>query len=306
MAKALGLITPTRPELPKVKNEAWAHNPIDRFILARLEREGLSPSPEAAKTTLIRRLSFDLTGLPPTPEEADAFLTDQSANAYEKVVDRLLASPRVWRADGLRMARGRSLCRHQRLPERRRTRHVALRDWVIEAYNRNLPFDQFTIEQIAGDLLPKATLEQESPPASTATIAATPKGASFPRNTRVEYVVDRVETTSTVWLGLTLGCARCHEHKFDPFTQKGVLPAVRLLQQHPGEGTGHQAGQLAALYQGAEAPSRKRKLDRLNEAMLKKILDLTFMEKPAHLYAGLLKDIPAHFDWADESNRSCI
>ena len=232
-------ITPTRPELPPVKNEAWVRNAIDRFILARLEREGLTPSPEAAKTTLIRRLSFDLTGLPPTPAEVDQFLRESDATpqaAYERLVDRLLASPRygermAWR--WLEAARYADTNGYQTDAERDMYRW---RDWVIEAYNRNLPFDQFTIEQIAGDMLPNATLDQKIATGFNRNHRGNAEGGIVPEEYAVEYVVDRVETTSTVWLGLTLGCARCHEHKFDPFAQKEFYQLFAYFNNVPEKG----------------------------------------------------------------------
>ncbi|MBS1810698.1 MAG: DUF1549 domain-containing protein [Acidobacteria bacterium] len=213
-------VAPIRPALPKVKNTAWPKNAIDYFVLERLEREGLQPAPEADRTTLLRRVSFDLTGLPPTPKEVDDFLNDQSPNAYEKVVDRLLASPRY----GERMAfkwldaaRYADTNGYQIDGNRSAWRW---RDWVIEAFNANKPFDEFTIEQLAGDLLPKATFDQRVATAFNRNHRINAEGGIVPEEYRHEYVMDRVDTTSTVFMGLTLGCSRCHNHKYDPFTQK--------------------------------------------------------------------------------------
>ncbi|HEX4945759.1 MAG TPA: DUF1549 domain-containing protein, partial [Blastocatellia bacterium] len=213
-------VAPVRPSLPSVKNTAWPQNAIDYFVLARLEKEGLQPAPEADKATLLRRVSFDLTGLPPTLQELDDFLQDKSPNAYEKVVDRLLASPRY----GERMAykwldaaRYADTNGYQVDGVREAWRW---RDWVIEAFNANKPFDQFTIEQLAGDLLPNPTLEQRIATAFNRNHRINAEGGVVPEEYRVEYVVDRVDTTATVFMGLTLGCARCHNHKYDPFTQK--------------------------------------------------------------------------------------
>src|SRR5207253_2262582 len=158
--KHWSFLPPRRPPLPPVKSARWCRNPIDAFILDRLEREGLAPSPEADKATLIRRVTLDLTGLPPTPSEVDAFLRDSSPNAYEKVVDRLLASPRYGERMAIRWldaARYADTNGYQTDGERYMWRW---RDWVIDAFNRNMPFDEFTIEQIAGDMLPNATLDQ--------------------------------------------------------------------------------------------------------------------------------------------------
>jgi hypothetical protein len=205
---------------PEVKNKTWPRNPIDYFVLARLEREGLAPSPEANKETLLRRMTLDLTGLPPTPAETNAFLADRSPDAYEKVVDRLLASPRY----GERMAerwldaaRYADTDGYQYDAERIMWRW---RDWVINSFNRNQRFDQFTLEQIAGDMLPNATLDQKIATGFNRNHRGNSEDGIVAEEYGVEYVVDRVETTSTVFLGLTLGCARCHNHKYDPFTQK--------------------------------------------------------------------------------------
>ncbi|MCE9531180.1 MAG: DUF1553 domain-containing protein [Planctomycetes bacterium] len=230
------LITPTLPKDPPVKNQAWVRNPIDRFILARLEREGLSPSAEAAKTTLIRRLSLDLTGLPPTIAEVDAFLKDSKADAYERLVDRLLSSPRygermAWR--WLEAARFADTNGYQTDADRDMYRW---RDWVIAAFNRNMPFDQFTIEQLAGDMLPNATLDQKIATGFNRNHRGNSEGGIVPEEYAVEYVVDRVETTATVWLGLTLGCTRCHDHKYDPFSQKEFYQLFAYFNNVPEKG----------------------------------------------------------------------
>jgi hypothetical protein len=213
-------IAPQRPDLPAVRDAKWVRNPIDSFVLERLEREGIRPSLEAERERLIRRVSLDLTGLPPSPAEVDAFITETSPDAYEKVVDRLLASPRY----GERMAeRWLDAARYadshgyQTDGERQMWRW---RDWVIDAFNQNMRFDRFTIEQLAGDLLPNATLEQRIATGFNRNHRANAEGGIVPEEYQVEYVVDRVSTTATVWLGITLGCARCHDHKYDPFSQK--------------------------------------------------------------------------------------
>ena len=218
--KHWSFIPPQRSPLPAVKQPDWARNPIDRFILARLEREGLAPAAEAGKETLIRRVTLDLTGLPPTLAEIDAFLADDSPDAYERVVDRLLASPRYGERmvlEWLDAARYSDTNGYQ--ADATRTMWP-WRDWVIGALNRNMPFDEFTIEQIAGDMLPDATLNQKIATAFNRNHMLNGEGGRIPEESRNEYVVDRVETTATVWLGVTLGCARCHDHKYDPFTQK--------------------------------------------------------------------------------------
>ena len=211
---------PVAPQPPPVADEESIRDPIDRFVRARLEREGLAPSPEASRETLLRRVSLDLTGLPPVPEEIDRFLADAAPDAYETQVDRLLASPRygermAW--EWLEAARYADTNGYQE--DRTRTMWP-WRDWVVEALNRNLPFDRFTIEQIAGDLLPGATLEQRLATGFHRNHPLNGEGGAIAEESRHNYVFDRVDTTATVWLGVTLGCARCHDHKFDPFRQE--------------------------------------------------------------------------------------
>ncbi len=253
LAKALVLYSPVRPALPEIHQPDWPKNPIDHFVLARLEREGLKPSAEADPRTLIRRVSFDLTGLPPTPAEVDAFLQDHSPNAYEKVVDRLLASPHYGErmaAKWLDAARYADTNGYQTDAERSMWRW---RDWVIDAFNRNLPYDRFTVEQIAGDLLPGATRDQIIATGFNRNHRANGEGGIIPEEYAVEYVVDRVETTSTVWMGVTLGCARCHNHKFDPFTQKEFYQMFAYFNQVPERGNAFKYGNSPPVITGAPA-----------------------------------------------------
>ena len=211
-------------------------NPVDRFILARLEREGLKPSPPASKATLLRRVTLDLTGLPPSLDEIDEFLSDDSPDAYERVVDRLLASPRFgerFARPWLDAARYADTSGYQSDGERIMWRW---RDWVIDAFNDNKPFDEFTIEQIAGDLLPNATLDQVLATGFNRNHRGNAEGGIIPEEYAVEYVVDRVDTTATVWLGLTLGCCRCHDHKFDPFSQREYYQLFAFFNNVPERG----------------------------------------------------------------------
>ncbi|MGA2063967.1 MAG: PSD1 and planctomycete cytochrome C domain-containing protein [Thermoguttaceae bacterium] len=214
------LIAPLRPPPPPVKNPAWARNPIDAFVLAALEQHGLQPAAEADRRTLARRLSLDLTGLPPTPAEVEAFVNDPSPAACENLADRLLASQRwgehrarYW-LDAARYAdtHGIHFDNYREI--------WAYRDWVIDAFNRNLPFDRFTIEQLAGDLLPEATPQQRVASGFNRCNITTNEGGAINEEYLVLYARDRTETTARVWLGLTAGCAVCHDHKFDPLTQK--------------------------------------------------------------------------------------
>jgi hypothetical protein len=214
------LITPKRPKPPAVKNTKWVRNPIDAFILAELEKRGLQPAPEADRRTLARRLSLDLTGLPPAPKEVEAFVKDTSPDAYERYVDRLLKSPhwgehrgRYW-LDAARYAdtHGIHFDNYREI--------WAYRDWVITAFNKNMRFDQFTVEQLAGDLLPNPTLDQRVATGFNRCNITTNEGGVIPEEYLVLYTRDRTETAARVWLGLTANCAVCHDHKFDPLPTK--------------------------------------------------------------------------------------
>jgi Protein of unknown function (DUF1553)/Protein of unknown function (DUF1549)/Planctomycete cytochrome C len=232
-------ITPSQPPVPKVKYQSFIKNPIDNFIVHELEKRNLSPSSEASREVLLRRVTLDLTGLPPTPREIEDFLADKSANAYERVVDRLLNSShygermamqwldyaRYADSNGFQTDSSRSMW--------------PWRDWVIEAFNRNMPFDQFSIQQIAGDLLP-------NPSSNPSQIIATGfnrnhrlngEGGLIAEEWRIETVIDRVETTGLTWLGLTLGCARCHDHKYDPLSQKDFYQLFAFFNNIKESGT---------------------------------------------------------------------
>ncbi len=207
------------PQVEPVAGEAWPRNAIDHFVLAKLQSEGLTPSPEAAKATLARRMSLDLIGLPPTWEEVQQFVQDESPDAYDTLVDRLLQSPHfgermamVW----LDAARYSDTDGYQ--GDGTRT-NWPWRDWVIDAYNRDMPFDQFTIEQFAGDLLPNATSEQQLATCFHRNHMTNGEGGRDPEESRIDYVIDRLNTLGTVWLGLTLNCCQCHSHKYDPISQ---------------------------------------------------------------------------------------
>jgi hypothetical protein len=209
-----------RPQLPKVERADWPRNGVDHFVLSRMTERKLQPSERASKETLIRRITLDLIGLPPTLDEVDAFLADDSPDAFEKVVDRLLASERfgehfatAW-LDAARYADSNGY-------QQDRTRTLwPWRDWVVRAFNSNMPFDQFSIEQLAGDQLEKASLDQQVATGFHRNHMLNGEGGRIAEESRVEYVMNRVETTGAVWLGLTVSCARCHDHKYDPISQR--------------------------------------------------------------------------------------
>jgi hypothetical protein len=249
-------IPPVRSAVPTVRNTAWARNDIDRFVLARLENEGLTPSPEAPREILLRRAALDLTGLPPTPAELAKFLADASPRAYENAVDRLLTSPRYGErmaARWLDAARYADSNGYQYDGERVMWRW---RDWVIEAYNRNLPYDRFAVEQLAGDLLSNATPDQRLATGFNRNHRGNTEDGIVPEEYAVEYVVDRLETTSTVFLGVTLGCARCHNHKYDPFTQKEFYQFFAYFNNVPENGRAMKYGNSPPLMKAPTAAQR--------------------------------------------------
>ncbi len=229
-------IPPRKASRPKVKDTAWPRNDIDYFVLSRLEREQLRPSRQADKGTLLRRVTLDLTGLPASPEDIEAFVRDDSPNAYEKVIDRLLASPRYGERMAIRWLEAARYADTNGYQTDGPRTMWPWRDWVIDAFQRDMPFDQFTIEQIAGDLLPNATLSQKVATAFNRNHRTSAEGGIVDEEFRVEYVADRAETTSTVWLGLTVGCARCHDHKFDPITQKDYYSLFAFFNNVPERG----------------------------------------------------------------------
>ncbi len=226
--------TPKRPQVPEVTQPAWPKNEIDTFILARLDREKLNPSPVADRATLIRRVTFDLTGLPPTPEEVDAFIHNDSADAYEQLVDRLLASSRF----------GEHIARYWLDAARYGDTHGLhldnyremwpYRDWVIKSINNNMPYDQFVIEQLAGDLLPEPTKDQVIATGFNRCNVSTSEGGSIAEEVKMRNVVDRVDTVGTVFMGLTFECTRCHDHKFDPLTQKDFYSVYAFFNSIDG------------------------------------------------------------------------
>ncbi len=225
------LIPPKAEALPRVADSDWPRNGIDYWILARLEKEGLHPSPEADSYTLLRRVSLDVRGLPPTPGELEQFLSDRAPGAYERAVDRFLDDPAYgerWARMWLDLARYADSAGYGSDPLRTIWRY---RDWVISAFNRNLPYDQFTIEQMAGDLLPDPTLDQKMATAFHRNTMTNTEGGTDDEEFRVAAIKDRVDTTMQVWMGLTMGCAKCHSHKYDPLTNDEYYKFYAIFNQ---------------------------------------------------------------------------
>ena len=266
-----------KPDPPPVRNRAWVRNALDAFVLDRLEAEGLEPSPEAAPETLIRRVTLDLTGLPPTPRDLDRFLRDPSSGAYEKLVDRLLGSTRYGEHMAVRWleaARYADTNGYQSDGIRQMWRW---RDWVIDAFNRNLGFHRFTIEQLAGDLLEGATRDQIVATGFNRNHRTSAEGGSIDEELRVEYVADRVETTSTVWMGLTVGCARCHDHKYDPISQREYYRFFAFFNNVPERGFVYNFGNEDPVIK-APTPSQQARLDKLDAQVRKARLRLEELE----------------------------
>jgi len=282
-------VKPVRPAVPVVKEKGWVRNPIDAFVLERLEKEGIEHSPEASKETLIRRVTLDLTGLPPTPGEVDAFLADSSPDAYEKVVDQLLASPRygermVWAwLDAARYADTNGY-------QGDNTRTMwPWRDWAVKAMNENMRFDRFTVWQIAGDLLPNATAEQKIATGFCRNHMINGEGGRIPEENRVDYVMDQTETVGTVWMGVTIGCCRCHDHKFDPFLQKEYYELFAFFNNTPVTGAGGN-GQTAPVVDMA-TPEQKAKQVEYQRAVKKVAVEVDVMER--ELFPRGPKELPA-------------
>ncbi|HYO81102.1 MAG TPA: DUF1553 domain-containing protein [Bryobacteraceae bacterium] len=289
--KHWAFVAPTAPDVPE------GVHPVDFFVRKRSNAIGLEPSPEADRVTLLRRVSFDLTGLPPTPEEVVNFTSDKDPKAYEKVVDRLLASRRY----GERMAsRWLDAARYADTNGYQTDAERVMwpwRDWVIDAFNRNKPFDEFTVEQIAGDLLPNATLEQKIATGFNRNHRGNSEGGIVPEEYLVEYAVDRVETTSTVFLGMTLGCARCHNHKYDPFTQREFYSMLAYFNNVPELGRYLKFGNTPPLV-SAPTVEQKQKLTHLDVAL--KRAEETFAAATRHIATeqkAWEATIPASQEW---------
>lgn len=228
--------TPQRPAQPSVKNEAWTRNPIDRFVLAKLDAEGLQPSPEAERATLIKRLSIDLIGLPPSLKEVDAFVKETHPQAYEKLVDRLLDSQHYGERMALSWLDAARYADSNGFQQDGDTWQWVWRDWVVKAMNDDLPYDQFTVWQLAGDLLPNATQEQKIASAFNRNHLLNGEGGAIAEEQRFNNLFDRIDTTATTWLGLTMACAQCHDHKYDPITQRDYYSLLDAFNRVPETG----------------------------------------------------------------------
>ena len=251
-------IPPQTPALPEVRRATWSRNGIDRFVLARLEREGLAPSAEAAPGRWLRRAAFDLTGLPPTPAELEAFAADVARRgepAYAAAADRLLAAPHYGERQALEWLDAARYADTHGFNNDSSRSMWRWRDWVIDAFNANLPYDRFLTEQIAGDLLPQPTLEQRIATGFARNHVINSEGGIIDEEYRVEYVADRVRTLSTAWLGLTMECARCHDHKFDPVTQKDYFRLFAFFNHVPEHG---EDGRVANAIPMIAAPNREQ------------------------------------------------
>ncbi len=255
-------IKPVRAALPRVRNRSWIRNPIDAFVLARLEKAGLQPSPEADRVTLLRRVTLDLTGLPPTPKDVDAFLADRSAAAYEKAVDRLLASQHYGERMALPWLDAARYADSNGFQQDGDTYQYVWRDWVVRALNANMPFDRFTTEQLAGDLLPNATLDQKIATGFNRCHLLNGEGGAIPEEQRNVILFDRVDVTATTWLGATLACAQCHNHKYDPYTQRDYYSFMAFFNNVPESGTPPGGGQyrIADPWIYASGPDEMAKL----------------------------------------------
>ena len=296
-------VAPVRPGPPSVREPAWCRGEIDRFVLAKLESAGLDPAPEAERATLIRRLHADLVGLPPTPEEVDAFVADTDPDAYERLVDRLLASPRYGERMAMAWLDAARYADSNGFQQDGDTWQWIWRDWVVAALNADMPFDRFSTEQLAGDLLPDATVEQKIASGFNRNHLLNGEGGAIPEEQRFNNLFDRVDTTSTTWLGLTVACAQCHDHKFDPITQADYYALLDAFNRVPETGM---PTRYSARFRVAppvvELPDAEteRRLAELHaemqgsEAAAKPVLDAVFAAwKTGFLAAGLPADVEA-------------
>jgi hypothetical protein len=295
---------PVRPGVPEVAGEAWPRNAIDRFILARLEKEGVKPSAEATRETLLRRAALDLVGLPPSPAELEAFAADSSEGAFTKQVDRLLASPHYGERQG------RHWLDNARYADSNGYSHDyprsiwPYRDWVINALNADMPFDRFTVEQLAGDMLPNATLSQRVATGFHRNTQINTEGGIDPEQFRVESVVDRVGTTATVFLGLTVACAQCHDHKFDPISQKEFFRLYAFFNN-----SDEPSLKVTGVTDAKEVQALKERVARLEAAVKQKVAgweaQLTDAQR-ATLKPDAMQALAVPADKRDDKQRNAI
>jgi hypothetical protein len=290
-------VAPVKPAVPEVKDKTWPRTPIDNFVLAKLESKGIKPSPEADKETLARRVHMDLLGLPPTPEEIDAYMADTSDKAYENMVDRALASPHYGERmaiDWLDLARyGDSNAVHH---EMLRT-SWPWRDWVINAFSKNMPYDQFLTEQLAGDLIPNATLEQKLATSFNRNHGINNEGGAIPEEWLIEYAVDRVSTYGTAVMGMSVGCARCHDHKFDPISQNDFFSLMAYFNSINEVGLERQDGSRARAYPPfVQVPTEPQK--QAMESVGKTLADLQPVREDKSPEAVKVPDESKGIDWA--------
>ncbi len=288
-------VAPRRPPLPDVKNIAWVRTPIDAFVLHKLEREGMEPSPEADRPTLLRRLSIDLIGLPPTPAEVDAFVADKDPNAYEKQVDRLLASQHYGERLAIPWLDAARYADSNGFQQDGDTWQWLWRDWVVRALNADLPFDQFTTWQLAGDLLPGATTDQKIASGFNRNHLLNGEGGAIPEEQRWVNLFDRMDTTATTWLGLTMACAQCHDHKYDPITAVDYYSMLDAFNRVPESGTPQrQSARIRVAAPFLELPTEENKSQikqfenemRQAEAKSKQLADTAFREWRAKVDDG--------------------
>ena len=287
-------VTPQLPTPTTVAKEEWTRNPIDRFVLKKLEAAGLQPSPEAEKATLIKRLSIDLTGLPPTPQEVTAFVADNDPRAYEKLVDRLLASRHYGERMALPWLDAARYADSNGFQQDGDTWQWIWRDWLVQALNDDLPFDQFTIWQLAGDLLPNATTEQKIASGFNRNHLLNGEGGAIAEEQRFVNLFDRIDTTATTWLGLTMACAQCHDHKYDPITRRDYYSLMDAFNRVPETGTPQRQSsriRVAAPFLELPTEENKAKLAELEAAMksleneAKPVIDATFVAWRTGLFA---------------------
>ena len=249
--------------LPSVKNSNWPRNAIDRFVLQKLESEGLSPSPEADRSTWLRRVTLDLTGLPPSPQETRSFLEDQSPKAFEVVVDRLLGSPRYAERMAMHWLDAARYADTNGYNNDEVRTLWPWRDWVIQAFASNKPYDQFLTEQLAGDLLPNSTQSQKVATGFNRNHVLTTEGGIIEEEYRVEYVADRVHTTSTVFMALSLQCARCHDHKYDPISQRDYYRFAGYFNNIPDKVVSYSQGRMAEPLMKVPSPAQQAQKSKL-------------------------------------------